>query len=249
MKKSLFLLLLFLSACASLPLLESEDLVDPDSKGRYIFDVKNKIAYKVQHDDDFIYLELKTDDKIAIQKILRHGLYIYLDPKAGRHKDIFFNYPLTRKPGQGEMRPRMGPGNPMNRERSFDLPFMLSSLGSEGLFSKKEMVEKVPVYSESNSFKVEISAPTSVELNYRLRIPLNEIFESRELPQELSMGLMSGKFEIPARAGSADPSAKASRRGGMYSGSRAGGQGLNIFSDDEIQAMSEQISIWFKIII
>lgn len=248
MKRLFLLFLVLLVGCASLPLIESQDLGNADSRAKYMYDVKSNIAYKVQHDDAYVYLELKTDDQLAIQKILRNGLYIYLDPKAGKSKDIYFNYPLKGKPRHSETKQRM---QNMSGERKFDVEKMLDNLDVEAIFSNNEIAEMIPIYAKSNSFKVELSAPTSTILVYKLQIPIDEILKNKREEQELSIGIMTAEFEMPSREESGDRPGGGPQGAGMSSsGMQSGGSGMyggNGPSSGEMSTMKEQISIWFKI--
>ena len=73
------LILVYFVGCASLPIIESSYKENKNAKNTYRFDIENNIAYKVEHDDSYLFLELKTDDKTAIQKIFMHGLFVYVD--------------------------------------------------------------------------------------------------------------------------------------------------------------------------
>ena len=54
----LIIMIMFIS-CASLPVVNSSFKENESVKSTYRFDVENNIAYKVEHDDSYLYLELK----------------------------------------------------------------------------------------------------------------------------------------------------------------------------------------------
>ena len=252
MKKILFSLLILLTGCASLPLVDSQDLSDPDSSPRYMYDVENNIAYRVAHDEDNLYLELRTDDETAIQKIVRNGLFVYIDPQGGKSKDIYFNYPLQMKLGKGGIRKMMQQNEGKFRpgeKREFNVNQMLENLSTEAIYSNNKTTEMIPVFARSKSYKVELSAPTNEQLVYKLKIPLAEVLDVIKEEHVLSLGIMTGKFEMPSRQGGQGAAMSGGMGGGRSEGGIQGGGrpgGMNMVSVEDIQKMQEQISIWFS---
>lgn len=251
--KKLFplIVVLMFSACASLPVVSSTYLTNEPSSLKYHYDIENNIAYKVTHDDDYLYLELKTDDKTSIMKIAKQGLYIYIDPRGHKSKEIFFNYPLDRKFNQSEMkngmRPQMGSREEFNVHEAFE------KISMEALYSKYGEAEKFPVYSNSSGFNVELNTSDKSVLIYKLRIPFDEI-QSGGLKNldDLSLGIETAIFEMP--------SMNAHSGGGMDGGSgrpsgmgmQGGRDGSQMNSDMQgpggnREAMMKQISIWFSV--
>lgn len=107
MRKLLFPLLILFMSCASLPLVKSTDISTEQSSSKFMYDIDNNIAYRVEHDENYLYLHLKTDDKTAIQKIMMQGLFVYMDIKGGKSKNVYYNYPLKHERGQGMNRDMM----------------------------------------------------------------------------------------------------------------------------------------------
>jgi len=256
MKRILLMLLLLatLTSCASLPLVNSSHISHDDSKLKYYYDIDNNIAYNLQHDNDFLYLIMKTDDEMVIQKMIRNGLFIYIDPNGGKSKGIYFNYPLKKKPGEGEMRKMMDNRIQPGLEREFNVNQLLETLGAEAIYSSEGTAEMIPVFAKSNDFKVEMTAPTNRQLIYKLRIPLNDVIEKDNM--EFSLGIMTGKFEMPSMNGGRPGGNQGvgmqsgMSGGGMQSGGRPGemqgGPGSNMNSENR-EAMIEQVSLWFKV--
>jgi len=248
----LFLILvlsLFLSGCASLPIIESQSAgVDPYD-GRYYFDVESNIAYSVKHDEDYLYLKLKTDDKGAIRKIMMHGLYVYFDPQGAKSKDIFFNYPLSAKIDHSKMREMQG-GMSTGKQQEFDVNTYFERVSMEAIFSDHELAEKLPVFSSKTEFKVELASEGQDILVYYLRIPFDRISKNGLSDMsELSLGLMTGKVEMPQMGGGHSG-------GGMQAGGRSGGgmksgggrsNANDMAGSGERESMMQQLSIWFKV--
>jgi len=234
-----------LSGCASLPMIESQPAGEDPYDGRYYFDVESNIAYGVKHDDEYLYLKLKTDDKTAIRKIMMHGLYVYMDPKGGRSKKIFFNYPLIAKFDPSQVRNKSG-GMAGGSKEEFNVDSFLDRVSMEAVFSDHELAEKMPVFSSKTDFQVELSSEGPNVLVYYLRIPFDRISENGLSDiSKLSLGLMSGEMKMPQMDGSGHPS------GGMQGGGRSGGgmQDSDMQQSGSIDrgSMMSQLSIWFKI--
>lgn len=254
MKKVIPLLVaLMLSACASLPSITSTYLMDDGPSLKYRFDIENNLAYKVSHDDDYLYLELKTDDKASIMKILRQGLFVYMDPNGNKSKEIYFNYPLTQKHEPGSMRK---PNNMQSNVREeFDVNDLLDRLSMEAIYSKYGQAEKMPVYIVDSGFKVEINAVNKSVIEYKLRIPFQEL-KSGGLKDitELSIGIMTGKIEMPS---SGDRPSGGSEGGMQGGGGRSGGGGMQQGggrpdgnmqgAGENRESMTQQLSLWFSV--
>ena len=240
-----------LSGCSSLPMIESQSAGEDPYAGRYYFDVESNIAYGVKHDDEYLYLKLKTDDKTAIRKIMMHGLYVYIDPKAGKSKNIYFNYPLSEKFDPSQKRNKsvgMGQGT----QQEFNVEHFLDRVSMEAVFSDHELAEKLPVFSSKTDIHVELISEGPNVLVYYLRMPFDRISKNGLSDiSELSLGFMTGKMEMPKmdgseHSGSGDPSSGGMQGGG---GRSAGGmQGGDMQSSGmERDSMMSQLSIWFKI--
>ncbi len=244
----LFLILvltLILSGCASLPIIESQPAGEDPYNGRYSFDVESNIAYSIKHDEENLYLKLKTDDKMTIRKIMMHGLYVYLDPKGAKSKDIFFNYPLTAKFDPSQMK-NMKAGMGIGSKQEFNVEYFLDRLSMEAVFSDHELAEKMPVFSSKTDIHVELLSEGPHILVYNLRIPFDRISKNGLSDiSELSLGLMTGKVETPQMGGGGH-SGGGMQGGGMKSGGgRPNGSDMADSSDRE--SMMEQLSIWFKV--
>ncbi len=239
----LFLILvltLILSGCASLPIIESQPAGEDPYNGRYSFDVESNIAYSIKHDEENLYLKLKTDDKMTIRKIMMHGLYVYMDPKGAKSKDIFFNYPLTAKFDPSQMKNKSA-GMTAGSRQEFNVDRYLERVSMEAIFSDHNIAEKLPVFSSKTDFHVELFSEGPHVLVYYLRIPFDRI-SNNDLSaiSEFSLGLMTGKVEIPQMGGGGHSG------GGMKSG---GGRpnGSDMAGSSERESMTQQLSIWFKV--
>lgn len=240
----LLVLTLILSGCASLPIIESQPAGEDPYNGRYSFDVESHIAYGVKHDEEYLYLKLKTDDKMTIRKIMMHGLFVYMDPKGAKSKDIFFNYPLTTKFDPSQMKKKPA-GMAGGYRQEFNVNSYLERVSMEAIFSDHELAEKLPVFSSKTDFHVELSSEGPYVLVYYLRIPFDRISDNGlSAISELSLGLMTGKMEMPQMDGGGRPGAGMGsnmQSGGGHSGGGKMGGGI------DTENMMEQLSIWFKI--
>lgn len=252
MKKYLwiFSLLVIFASCSSLPLVESNYREKGNETGRYLYDLESNLAYKVEHDDENIYLQIKTDDQTSIQKMIRHGLYVYIDPRGGKSKDTYVLYPLPVQPGRGEMK---RPGMMTSEgDREFDVNVLLENLSMEAIYTHEGNSEKMPVYLRDNDIKIDIHGKGKRELVYDLQFPLDRIVPgSQDDKSELSIGILTGKVEMssmgsrPAGGGmQGGGKPGGGRSGGMSGGGRPGGENS---SGIDRESMMEQISLWFKI--
>jgi hypothetical protein len=218
-----------------------------NTEEHYRFDIENNIAYKVEHDDSYLYLELKTDDETTIQKIFMHGLFVYVDPKGGRSKDIYFNYPLKKRPEPGNMKHKMKDGE--NGQREFSVDRFLDRVSMEAIYSKKDEAEKIPVFSSSDWYMVELSARNPSTLIYKLRIPLEETGNANEF----SLGIMTGKVDMPSMGDHSGGSQGGGQGGGPGAGMQGGGGrpsgGMQDGQSGGVnrESMMDQLSIWFQV--
>jgi uncharacterized membrane protein YgcG len=234
-----------LSGCASLPLIESQLAGEDPYDGRYYFDVESNIAYGVQHDDENLYIKIKTDDKAAIRKIMMQGLYVYIDPKAGKSKNIYFNYPLSEKFDPSQKRNKSA-GMEQGTQQEFNVEHFLDRVSMEAVFSDHELAEKLPVFSSKTDILVELISEGPNVLVYYLRMPFDRISKNGLSDiSELSLGFMTGKMEMPKMDGSGHSGGGMQGGGGSSSGGMQGGDMQS--SGMERESMMSQLSIWFKI--
>ena len=152
------------------------------------------------------------------------------------------------------MRKMMEKRNQPGLEKEFNVKHLLETLDVEAIYSSNEIVEMIPVFATSNDFKVELTAPTNRQLVFKLRIPLNDVIKNDKM--EFSLGIMTGKFEMPSMGGGRPGGGQVEgMQGGMSGrgmqdggrpGGMQGGPGSGMDSENRA-AMEEQLSIWFKV--
>lgn len=86
-----------------------------------------------------------------------------------------------------------------------------------------DMAEKIPVWDNSGDFNVELSAANQNILLYDLKIPFDRLNENGlEGIEKLSLGIMTGKFEMPSMS---EGRPGGGQSGGMQGGGMSGGGG------------------------
>jgi hypothetical protein len=260
MKAYLFpgIMLVLLTGCASLPLLDMGKDQLEDQK-HYYYDVDSKIAYSINKDDHNIYISLKSDNETTIRSLFRQGLYIYLDPNGRKSKDIYFNYPLSAKmSGRGsgmmqkeKMQMQYGPEQAM-RMPEFNVNDLIDHADMEAIFSYRDLAEKMPVYSQRTDIAVTLSSPKEGTFLYELRIPLDRL--GKDDLSQVSIGIETGTIDMPSMGAGPGGGMQGSGPGaGNMGGSPTGGGGHSGIpggrqgGDFSPLENMEKISIWFKV--
>lgn len=254
MNKLLFLSLVVLSSCASLPTVSSfaEKKTDTDIYTHY--DEASKIHYQISNDTDYLHIKLNTADFVTINKILKMGLTVYFDINGKKNDDISLEYPIANKE---RLSNRNKSTFNSGQNRSFELDKMLSQKTKEVVFNHYENRETFLTDFNNSEIKVTISSKSNNEIVYDLRIPFTKIAAGGLAAlSDLSIGIVSGKFSPPSsggarptgmnsgggkRGGGGGMSGGGGKRGGggMSGGNRSAGMGKSV--------MATPVKIWFKV--
>ena len=260
MHKLLFLSVLFLFGCASLPMVTSVK-EQPEGKYEYsYYNKENQILYKVTNDENNLHLILNTTAQASILKILKTGLTIYFDVNGKKKRDVFVHYPFKLKSDlEKEEFKKEDKGEPSGRS----LNYFVSQIPPELIFSSYSVAENINLNNKDADIKDSITVLNKDEIVYELTIPLSRISKKGSFSlANLSIGVVSGKFEIPNNHGpiSTRPvnAGNGSGAGGMVSNGPAGGGMVNQASNDipsgagstgdpELTALGIPIEFWFKV--
>ncbi len=238
--KFLALLLLLASCSKQLALYESA----PESKyskerAAFNYDETNDLYWLVTNDSEHVYFRLYSSNMTTQMKMLNAGFKVYMDPTGEKSESTYINFPVRRERRRMD-RESMGgrlPGQPRGGERPrFDINRVIERVNPNAIFVKNG-TEEVFDYKTGES-EIELSLFEGEEgvCYYYAAIPFTKISSDggKDL-SKLSVGFVSGAFEIPVNTG-----------GGMeQSGGNRPGGGQRMAEMQKRRAeMAEPIKIW-----
>ncbi len=242
MKRYIFISLVLLGACTSLNTVTSlSESNEDDNRYRY-HDSRSKIRYQITNDDKDLHIKLNTSDKGSIMKILKTGLTFYFDVKGKKRKDVYFQYPIAQDL-------KMSGPDRTKKQNELELEKLFLRIPTECIYSSFGETEYIYFSRTEHDIIVSIKALTKDEIIYDLIIPFSRITdEGFSSLSNLSVGVVSGKFEIPSSGGSVHGSmgsGSGSRSSGSsrHSGSMYGERSGSI----DISSMNKAIDFWFKV--
>ncbi len=262
--KSLLILSLFaLFGCMSLPTVSS---VKEQPSGKYeysYYNNQNQILYKVTNDDSNLHVILNTSSSASILKILKTGLTIYFDVTGNKKQTVFIHYPFKLN----NILQKENDKKEINTEpTSRSLKYFVSQIPSELVYSAYGKNETIQLSDTKSDIKDSITVLKDNEIVYELTIPLNRISMNGKYPlTNLSIGIESGKFELPNSNNNQTPSTRTgvssgNNAGNMVNNGPTGGGMVNQAANDvpnsantdysnEQANMALPIEFWFKVLL
>lgn len=218
------------------------------------YDKDSKISYQLFNDDENLYLNLKTFDRMSIVKILKSGLTIHFDETGKKKETVAIEYPLHNKNFDFK---QLHPQNGNNESSNFDVNQLIQSVPNSAFFINNKNRQSFNLELNSTDVSVKLEAiKTELEdgLTYKLKIPLREITEKPMTSIEnFSIGIITGEIKSPQAQSSGRPSGggrPAGVGGGRPSGGgvgrpSSGGRPSNIPND--VSKITKPIEIWFDL--
>lgn len=262
MRKIIYLItMVILTSCSSSkPIVSSLSTNKLKSDTYNYYEDNSKVSYQVFNDEDNLYINLRTSDKMTIIKIIKSGLSIYFDETGKKSKNVVVEYPLHNKNFNfSQLRPKNGTSGRPN----FDITQLIKSIPNSAIFKKGENIDRFNLELNSTNISIGLEVIESEFednlLVYKLKIPLSEITtKSISELDNFSIGIVSGKIKTPQRpqgVGSGRPTGggrPAGVGGGRPSGSGGGrplgaGKGRPRNIPNDISELSEPIIIWFDL--
>jgi hypothetical protein len=236
----LFIVLLVFSGCsASLPLYQSSIEKDySPSETKFGYDETSDLTWWVTNDVKNLYLRLKTPKRTTQTKILRAGLKIYFDPTGEKSELTYLNFPIfkERQRPSGEETERRRNRRPGGERPKFDINETIKKIPAAANFVQGEKETPFNYISDKSTFNIELTSEEEGVLNYLAVIPFDQIQPGglNDI-SKLSIGMVSGAFEMPVRTG----------RGMRPGGDRPGGGGGGIAEmQKRMSEMIEPVKIW-----
>jgi hypothetical protein len=185
-----------------------------------------QVQYNVTNDNDNIYISLETHDGPTVLKILREGVNIYIDPAAGKNKNMCLAFPLANTTASF-------PGKKVNAaETKPDINDFRQALLIQTVSFKatgfKNMDDRVYDVSDKSRIKVALKSESNNSLGYEAVIPMQFVFgnvpDHDELSHNLSVGIIINamKMEGEKYRSTANSSGAGA---GMHAGGHGGGSG------------------------
>lgn len=231
--------LLLLSGCTTgLTLVESYSETRYSESTLFQLDEKNDLHWLISNDMENIYVRLYTPKRTTQTKIMRAGLHLYYDIGGEKSEDTYLNFPVFEErqmmDREGMGRQPREPRQPGTRPR-FDINRMIERVNPEVVFVKNDEKESFNLKQDKSDITVELSGDTSNVLHYFASVPLSRIFpDDTRGADKLSVGIVSGAFEIPVNTG-----------GGMPAGREMpGGNQRMAEMQKRMAEMAEPVKIW-----
>lgn len=237
------ILLISLFACKTTKQVKSVSDLNMLSESYY--NKASKINYKLANDSEFLYLQLKTNERSTVMKMMGTGLTFYFDKEGKKNKDVQIQSPVG---GKGRGRRQNQEQISLARRRS-DPSELLAELTNEAIITIPGTLDKRLVRLEDTDIEAEVKAGGFGGIIYTLKVPFS--FLNVEGPDELrklSIGIVSGRLTDQRGAGERRPGAirgpigaGGRGRGARPGGMRPGGGGMRNAS-----GLTEPVKFWFR---
>lgn len=199
MKHLLFfsLLLITFSSCstskmASLTLSKTIEMdgSNKDWPELTLFDKKSSLVYGVYNDDTFVYLFIKTADRMTQRKLLQ-GITVWFNPFISKNKTMGIHYPFLPI--------RLSESLRRETDQDPDILIILRSLPREAELVDKKADKTSILYLDERNDEINVAIGFSNETNemiYELRIP-RQLSSGEKLTKEMTLILETNEMKIP----------------------------------------------------
>jgi hypothetical protein len=185
------------------------------------FETRSKFMFLISNDEKNLYIDLLTDDKAAIQKIMRYGLTTWINPEGKHKKTLGIQFPVA--PGEnGQPSYRRGDKGGDRKEMMMAMLDRKNQemvlIGFEGKGNQKAIDPRI-----DSSFHGKVDMMEGGKLHVCLEIPLSKLNRSGEnfnLP--FSAGFETGYMDLN-REGMTGGAGQGSGGGGDSHGGHTGG--------------------------
>jgi hypothetical protein len=171
-------------------------------RGLY-YDKKSDIVYGIRNDDEYVYVLLKTQDRITQRQIMRAGFTVWFDANGGDDRSFGIRYPLAKQDERTEYTPDFDNEqvHSVLEKESLELEIVgaqkediqrFSTLGTSGIRIKIGRLQEALVYELKVPLKKTSNTPFAVGVTTTQRIGIG--FETEEFSYEkLKAGAYSNK--------------------------------------------------------
>lgn len=176
---------------SSLHTKQMESMDDNVLMDKYMYDPQSKLMYFISNDQKNLYLNLRIPEETEQRKILRSGLYVWIDPTEKENKTTGIKFPVGFNERTGYELEQENIRQPDNREQGE---------GKNRFINKLQDIELLGFDGKDSQFTVSSDNPDSVEgkiridssgiLLYSLKIPLKELHI--KLPAEENKAISIG---------------------------------------------------------
>ena len=183
------------------------------------FDTKSKLVYGVYNDDQFVYLFLKTADRMTQQKLLQ-GITVWYHPYFSKKKDVGIHYPFLPI--------RLSESLRREPDQEPDISILLRSLPREAELLNNESEKATILYLEEIKDDINVAIGFSnktKEMLYELRIPLLYTF-SEQFTNEMTFIIETNDMQRPNDGMRPEDDLGDMPTGGRRSGGGMGRQGM-----------------------
>lgn len=241
--KLLPILLLITSCSKKLALYESSAESD-FSKETAVFnyDDTNDLYWLVTNDSENLYFRIYSSKMTTQMKMLNAGFKVFIDPAAEKSETTYLNFPVRKERRRMDRESTGGrpPGQTRGGERPrFDVNRFIERVNTNAIFVKDGNEEVFDYKKDDSEIEIAVFEAEEGEFHYFSAIPFTRISpEGIKGISKLSIGLVSGAFEIPVSTG-----------GGMdqRGGNRPGGSQRMAEIQKGRAEMAEPIKIWGQI--
>ena len=257
--QSILIVAVVLTGCASLTTVNSIEETKSGTALYKNYDSDSQIRFLVSNDENNLHLSLKTTHQPTIAKILRAGLTIYFDKNGKKKKNVYIQYPMGSSQDFSQFK---GKGK---QKTPSDLKSLINSTSVAAEYVFFEEKQAFTTTHPKSNIQLSLTANEEKELVYDLIIPFDKIALNGKADLfNLSIGIVTGSFDIPSSrpstgqgggpsgagggAGGGMPQQGSVSRNASYSGGgqrgggRSGGAPHQGFSE-----LSEESKIWFLV--
>ncbi|WP_025741633.1 hypothetical protein [Aquimarina pacifica] len=174
---------------------------------------ENEITYTTHRDQQYLYLDIKTDNKKNMMLMLKEGVTVYFDIKGKKKKNVSVQYPEKEERQIGGMgqqrqerrRPPEDIENQSERELEIEglerpkIQEIIENLSQKGIYTHFDL--KNTFHRDLNNLGIDVSFSEHTLDNeerggiiYRLRIPKEQINSNPKKDlSKLSIGVIIGR--------------------------------------------------------
>jgi hypothetical protein len=210
-------------------------------EGLFFLDKASRVHFALSNDSAYLYICIKIKDEAEQGKLMRNGMFFYIDPKGKKNREIFLQYPMPLSEEQESRIVSHAPGEKPDQKKiklMYQLHLQDMECGgfreANGIQNHKNNRSGIQASMEWDSAKV---------LTYEARFPLAIFPSDLSASAPFTAGVtIKGAGEKPMHHEDNGMDASGNMRGSERMGGQQGRPGG--MQDAERMQMAEDDSFW-----
>ncbi|MBW6479628.1 MAG: hypothetical protein K0B37_09390 [Bacteroidales bacterium] len=164
-----------------------------DTLKGYVFVPNSRVLVRTMHDEDSIFIEIRTRDSLTMRSILTNGLSVWIDPQAKQNEKYGINVPAAR----AEMMRRQEEALQIMRDEGDTLRHFRFDYASwtQTVSENRAVITDNRGTRFDESGQVSISYTNQVGLVYNIRFGFSQAETDKDKVDKFSVGVVSERHQ------------------------------------------------------